>query len=275
VKKILCIHGLANKPAGDILLERWRLALLEGLQKSCHLNDPAITLNLVYWADINYPEPLNEHNDEGYRYAPYQDDVIPEYKDGFNDQLTRFARHLGGSTLDLIGEVFDRNMISPKLLENLYQDLARYYSDDDNQTEVRNRLLEALNADQPDILIAHSMGTIVAVDVLRSMETSSSAFHLPHLLTIGSPLGLPYVVFQQKQEFGDTRTPENIDSWHNFADKRDKVCFDCHLKDDYGPNSRGVSVIDDLIHNTFEDDPHRSFGYLRCPELSRTLSGFL
>ncbi|MEO0454174.1 MAG: hypothetical protein AAFY98_08565, partial [Verrucomicrobiota bacterium] len=96
-----------------------------------------------------------------------------------------------------------------------------------------------------------------------------------HLMTIGSPLGLPYVVFKQKEDFQEACTPQNVTTWINFADKRDKVCFDCHLRDDYQANDLGTRVVDDLIHNTFDEDPHRSFGYLRSPELSRALKKYL
>jgi len=55
---ILGIHGLRNKPPQALLNEWWQLALREGLERIGH---PRINIpfELVYWADLLYPEPLD------------------------------------------------------------------------------------------------------------------------------------------------------------------------------------------------------------------------
>lgn len=55
---ITFIHGIANKPASDVLLRLWRQALArdEGLD----LGAEGVTSSMVYWADVMYEEPKPE-----------------------------------------------------------------------------------------------------------------------------------------------------------------------------------------------------------------------
>ncbi|MFQ5769376.1 MAG: hypothetical protein ACE5HX_02490 [bacterium] len=71
-------------------------------------------------------------------------------------------------------------------------------------------------------------------------------------------------------------------SWVNFADKKDPVAFDTHLGDDYGANKNGIKVADDLVANDYQApgknqdrNHHKSYGYLRTPELSKHIEEFL
>ena len=49
------IHGIANKPAPDVLLKTWRQALAhdDGLA----LGTKGISSTMVYWADVLYEKP--------------------------------------------------------------------------------------------------------------------------------------------------------------------------------------------------------------------------
>lgn len=122
------------------------------------------------------------------------------------------------------------------------------------------------------------MGSIIAYDVLRMLEHRPPA--IDHLVTIGSPLGLPIVTQHIREEFSNTTVPHQVRHWTNLADPGDKVALDCTLTDDYRPTPSGVQVQDDLIHNGYVDrsgnnDRHNSYGYLRTPELSDIVREFL
>jgi hypothetical protein len=74
--------------------------------------------------------------------------------------------------------------------------------------------------------------------------------------------------------------PEGItDSWINMSDLRDRIALDHTLEDDYQANSRGLRVRDIYVFNDYEMDgnpnPHKSFGYLRTPEMAEIIDGFL
>lgn len=52
------IHGIANKPEPDPLLKLWRRSLAQG--GGLDLGTEGVTSSMVYWADVMYPEPLEE-----------------------------------------------------------------------------------------------------------------------------------------------------------------------------------------------------------------------
>ena len=163
-------------------------------------------------------------------------------------------------------------------------DLGDYYSKPGRRDEIRKRLADVLERHRSEriFLIAHSMGSIVAHDVLRRSETTPSPFMIEHFITIGAPLGLPLVAEKIRLEFGAKRTPANVGRWTNLADPRDKVAFDCRLADDYAANGN-VEVVNVKVENTYREssdpkspsNPHKSYGYLRTPEMSDRLREFL
>lgn len=278
---IIAIHGLNNKPRQESLLARWRSALDEGLNRNqAGRGIGQYELEMVYWADLNYPTPLSD-DDAGYTYQPYDANTpLPEYTSEWADDLVALGRQTAGGVLDFLGVVAKREILSDDLLAKLYADLAKYYQDSANRAAVQGRLAAALQAregrnDEQLIVLSHSMGTIVAMDVLRSLDGNAGAPRVAAFITMGSPLGLPYVVYQQKKSFGKPAAPECVAQWLNFSDKRDRICFDTHLADDYAANSQGVDPVDDLIRNSHKSNPHDGHGYLRCPELSRFLAGVL
>ena len=134
------------------------------------------------------------------------------------------------------------------------------------------------------MLVAHSMGSIVAYDVL-TCEVPEIKIHT--FVTMGSPLGLPAVMkkicSEQQIDFRKAKkvtTPENIvTAWYNFADLRDRVSMNYNLHDDYKRNAHGVQPQDFIVNNDYEFEGrksyHKSYGYLRTPEFSEIVYGFL
>ena len=130
-------------------------------------------------------------------------------------------------------------------------------------------------------MIAHSMGSIIVYDALRHFSNEIS---VEILVTIGSPLGQRYVVNKIKSEssknYESLFIPDNIiRGWYNFADEEDQVAINPELSKIYKENSRGVKISDIKVQNNYEysgiRNPHKSYGYLRTPELSDVLNSFL
>jgi len=161
--------------------------------------------------------------------------------------------------------------------------------------------------DKKIILIAHSMGSIISYDTL----IDNPDINIDTFITIGSPLGLPRVKRKalhgprptdlgsrttghgpQPPDHGSRTTghgprpphplvPTNIKGhWYNFADRRDAVAIDTSLREDYLDADGRRSIIDKLIYNQYtfinedgeeEGNSHKSYGYLRCPEVARAI----
>lgn len=301
-KIIIGIHGLANKPPKDYIEACWKKALVEGLQKNNQIQNPSFSFQLVYWADLLYKYPLHQdanfHFDSLYDNWPYAEanpDDLKEYQEGILDEIQRVASQLAGDAWDDLRLRFGMSELVAKVIQKRFRDLHFYYDEDrkianrDGQLErastvLKNELKAALQAEKGKqiMLIAHSMGSIIAYDVLYDLVQNEPDLQISHLVTVGSPLGLTPVKAEIIEQWGEAKTPALVTrSWVNFADKRDIVATDEHLADDYGPNSQGIQVKDDLIANDYkrpldgEPDYHKIYGYLRAPEVSKHLKSFL
>ena len=277
--KILGIHGLANKPPADILSEWWQESIREGLIKNCgktSTNRPEF--DMCYWADRLYDVPQEPNGMmEGFRPS---DVPLEHYKKHWWDDCVRGALSVAGSALDTIQGPGPYAAVRQAVLKAKLQDLHQYYEDEDVRDELRRRLESSLlsaggSRGNRLMVISHSMGTIIAYDVLREFGRRYPDFRVQHWITIGSPLGMSTVKYKIKQEYDLARTPTVVDRWSNFADRRDPVAVDSSLADDYAPNASGVAVEDHAVINDWAKLRHKSYGYLRCPEVSQVIRQFL
>jgi hypothetical protein len=116
------------------------------------------------------------------------------------------------------------------------------------RAELRRRLLEALQTASGQtenmVLVTHSMGTIVAYDVLRNC---GGCPQVDTLFTLGSPLGLREV--QEELVATDRRTVDfpsgTLRQWINVYDPLDVVCgADPNFSRDF--ESAGGRSIEDV-----------------------------
>jgi len=276
---VIGIHGLKNKPEKVLLARWWVRSLQEGLQRNLGLAPP-LAFDLVYWADIQYPAPIPEAElDNPYIPADGQGPLL-RYSGTARNKANAMTGKWGGRAIDKNKELIGLDERSDHLLGLAFDDLRDYYGKPDVRNRVRDRLTHALHRhnNKRVCLIAHSMGSILAYDVLRMLEHHPP--EIEHFVTIGSPLGLPIVTQHVREEFSNTLVPPQVRRWTNLADPSDKIALDCCLGDDYRPTPRGILVHDDLVHNEYVDrggksDPHNAYGYLRTPELSDIIHGFL
>ena len=277
---IIGIHGLSNKPSKAVLEGWWSNALTEGLVRNQN-GVPPFSFSLVYWADIRNKTPISsEEDDEPYIKSP-GNAALRRYDPQLLDKARAVAQKWGGRMLDKEKELIGLGSNVEKLLGVKFDDLAEYYAKEGIREDMRSRLKNVLeqHRDKKILLIAHSMGTIIAYDVLRALEKSQGTPQIEHFVTLGSPLGLPLVVQKIREEFGNRQTPLNVLRWTNFADPGDKVALDCNLADDF-QSSRDVIVRDTLVYNNYvslmgKANNHKIYGYLRCPELSEAVNEFL
>ena len=310
-KIIIGIHGLANKPAKSTLENWWKQSIAEGLKINCEYNKE-FNFKMVYWADVLYMHPQHTeaeyYFDHLYNKEPYvaaKPGSLKEHKDSFFDSLVTGALGLGGTALDKLGNIQVLRSLTDRLLEKVVRDLAFYYDKTQELTNSQGKKLpahkvlqhilrDALRKHPNDeiMVISHSMGTIISYDTLRDMGQSDipqdKAISIPRFVTIGSPLGITKVkehieVQRNYDKKNPLRTPTIVtSSWLNYADRKDLVAVDASLADDYKENKHGIRVQDDLISNDYISEakdahrnPHKSYGYLRTPELSNHVMEFL
>ncbi len=249
-------------------------------------------------------------NDEPYVRADPGE--LREYEDSLKDDARALVLGLFGSSVDVLKRNFGMNALADWVLEKWLKDLAFYYDEDKRIPDQNGTLAPAsrvlkdelktairANRDREIMLISHSMGSVIAYDALRDLgrseEPADAGIEVAHFITIGSPLGLPHVrneIIEAREYDGEdrpgrVRTPTIVSkSWHNYADPLDPVAADVHLRNDYRRNASGVRVVDDLVDNDYrapewphdkerKRNRHKSYGYLRTPELSKQVKKFL
>lgn len=270
---IIGIHGLENKPPLDEKMHWWKAAILEGMRRNCAVDREELAFELVYWADLRYDRPvLAEENKEPYfpdagsGPFPRQD---PDEVQPFNAALEQVYEGL-----DWVQAKTGVTPVDDVILKVRFDDLWHYQSETGFAQEVRKRLTERIKAasGQRVLLVAHSMGSIIAYDALRMLERNSPSIHIDHFVTLGSPLGLAEVKLKIAEEHGSVRVPKNVGQWTNLADRRDVATVAGALADDYAPHEgtsiRDVAVLNEYRRPNGETNHHKSYGYLRTPELS-------
>lgn len=272
-KVIIGIHGLSNKPPKDTLAEWWKKAIIEGLHKNTGIFNPSINFESVYWADVMYENP--DPNPDAYKAA--EKGALKTYDKSWLDAVREKVFDWGGDIVDAAKKYLGVDKVADEVLELKLKDLSIYYEDENIRNTLRERLKSKImeHKNEKIMILSHSMGTIIAYDVLRILGKEYPELRVDHFVTLGSPLGLPHVKYKIAQENSLVRTPSIVKRWSNFADKRDPVAFDVYLSGDYAPNSDGVKVVDDLIANDWGGIHHKSYGYLRAPEVSKVIREFI
>ena len=113
-----------------------------------------------------------------------------------------------------------RRLLLRQLLQRLIPDADAYFFTNKKEP-IRQRLRQALNAVAgPTVVIAHSLGTVIAYDVLS--EPGFAGRTVPLLVTLGSPLGYTEI---QDVITKPLRLPAPVQLWANFADPLDVVAW--------------------------------------------------
>ena len=112
------------------------------------------------------------------------------------------------------------------LLSNFVRDVARYFNHADRPASVRAYLADSIIAYQPRVVIAHSLGSVVAYETFHEYPH----LNVEALVTVGSPLALPGAIFDRlmpapSRESGKGIGLTNVLSWINLADIGDIVAI--------------------------------------------------
>ena len=298
-KVIIAIHGLRNKPPKDLLKKWAQMSILEGIANvGAQVELPQ--MELAYWADIMHDRPLSP--DEKDEKSPYFIDeaYIPSQKVK-KIQNFIFRRRFLRLLKKIIYGIFLRKdfslrfpKISKTFIHNNFSELEVYFNENcetdalacKKREEINMRLLSLLEKHKKDeiLLVAHSMGSVIAFDVLSFLAHD---IHVNTFVTMGAPLGAPFVLSRiarlsksKLQGHIKLQTPESVTkAWYNFADIKDSIAMDYKLAEEFKPNSKGVKVQDKLVINTYrangKSNHHKSFGYLRTPEFIKVLIDFI
>ncbi|MGW0804587.1 hypothetical protein [Nonomuraea sp. NPDC002799] len=165
----------------------------------------------------------------------------------------------------LLGKLDARSAAFAKLFA---PEVAAYLTDAVRREKCRQAVADVIRANQPKVVIAHSLGSVVAYEALAS----DPSLHVDLLITLGSPLGMRNVVFEHLLPApvnGRGERPKGVKRWVNIADKDDIAAIPAALCDSFtGVDAEELVNLDWIDFHTVEK-------YLGCPALDPHLRPFL
>jgi hypothetical protein len=150
--------------------------------------------------------------------------------------------------------------MSQTALELLTRDVFLYTTRAGVRDEI-DRIVAGTLTEQPTVVVAHSLGSIVAYSVLRSDRRS---LRIPLFLTVGCPLGVRPI----RDQFRPLRFPLPVKAWLNAFDTRDVVALYPLDKANF-PVTPEVDNYPDVKNST--DNRHGIAGYLDDSQVAKRL----
>ncbi|WP_406073155.1 hypothetical protein [Streptomyces virginiae] len=140
-----------------------------------------------------------------------------------------------------------------RLICGLVTEVNSYLSRPPVRAAARERVAAAIRAECPGVVVAHSLGSLVAYETLHAYPE----LEIELLVTLGSPLGLPLLVRNLEPGLREGRAarPAGVRRWVNIADAGDLVALP--------PKLGGLFPVD--AHETTDIglfDAHTLGGYL-------------
>lgn len=225
---IIYVPGIKPKPPSGVHREALWRCLLEGVrraepQAAADLARHPGCFQLVSWAHVFYETQRDLALDE-----PGIERLLslpgPEERDRAEaGSLRRWLQRRLYLLSDAFPPLFD--LVSDPNMRATLNDTRRYFRNENGAAVqvrhlVADALLEAWRAHRRVLLMGHSLGSVIAFDVLWEL---SHRFSVPgrvdQFVTIGSPLGLSFVRRRLlgAGETGRRRYPANIRRWRNLS----------------------------------------------------------
>ncbi len=293
---VVYVHGAGNKPPSPELKQAWDADLFG--------QDMGERTRMAYYADVPHDEPAAEGIDacepeealsqlslpteavtsreQALAAAQYANPAADEASllDGLTPAGQRLFLSLGFDIAsraasqrlalgDTLREILPlpvplRRLLLRLLLQQLIPDADSYFFTD-SRNAIQDRLRAAVDAvDGPVVVVSHSLGTVIAYDVLSEPRFADHA--VPLLVTLGSPLGYTEIQDVVTQPL---RTPAPVTRWANFADPWDLVTLDTSVADDFDDRQR---IVDTTVNNP-SPTSHAACGYLRVVEVRSAVTG--
>jgi len=286
---ILYIPGLLPKPEPEEHRKALLRCMLTGVERidakvASEIESVSAAFDVVSWTYDFY----REYRDIGLDRAAI-DAVIEQHGASKQDiseasswkrQLTRGIYTLGDILPFLIPHV-----ASERMAVHL-RDLRRYLQDDNGIAGHTRRMLKvalraATGGRHPVLLIAHSMGSVIAYDCLWELShIGRDHVDVDLLLTMGSPLGQRYMQKRIKgaKKSGFDRYPNNIRRWKNLSAVGDLTALDPYLVNNFGEMLElGLvkAIEDERPHTHFrlngELNVHSEYGYFVNEKTAHTI----
>lgn len=148
-------------------------------------------------------------------------------------------------------------------------DVYQYLKNPGIRQHIEDGISKALTPGVETIVVSHSLGTVVAYNLLQR-EGKSRGWRVPLFVTLGSPLGIGEIR-KSLRGMATTRCPECAGGWFNAMDERDVVALYPLTPDHFplAPDRPAIVNKTDVRNRT--KNRHGIGGYLDDQEVARRI----
>ncbi|WP_347814638.1 serine protease [Streptomyces sp. Tu 3180] len=169
-----------------------------------------------------------------------------------------------GAVWRRLGWLAARSDLDTWAISLVFRDVAAYLDDRRIREEVLDCVLESVPDSGEMVLVSHSLGTVVGMDLITRL---SPGVEVVHLTTVGSPLGMDSVY--RRLLSGGPKSPEKVADWLNAWCPTDAVAIGCPLADDWADGLTDLAVVN------ARDRAHSIAEYLAHADVARSVGSHL
>ncbi len=282
--RILFVHGRSQGGKSEaVLLSEWQEALDMGLAISGDTLDANLTFDMPFYGDVlddfveraNLPSPtdivrMGTNSDHGFEQFAQSTLLEISVAGGIGDveiqqEMPAGPKEMGPQNWEWVQalvKVIDKRWpkISGYSIERFLQDVYLYL-DKPIVRKAIDRIVEEKLREERTLIVGHSLGSVVAYNVLRQNKIDVAGF-----ITIGSPLGIKAVT-------GQLGLPSNPAGslWFNAYDERDIVALN-PLDAMHFPVAPEIENFSEVKNGTA--NRHGISGYLGDGTVARKVTGW-
>lgn len=273
--RLLLVHGRAQEGKSSALIQQqWMSALKRGFAQSGLPLPADLKVSAPFYGD-KLAELLAQRHlppadnvatrggaaDDGY--AAFLEEVAGQLSS--DDKVTHreIENEMGPSPqergvqnwawVQAILRIIDRRApgVSEYSIGLLLRDVYVYVNDGPVRRAI-NKIVAAELTDEPTVVIGHSLGSVVAYEVLRQDANNAVA----QFVTVGCPLGIRAI----RQRLATPLTmPDGVKGWYNAYDPRDVVALYPLDQENFGIKP---PIANHPLVNNHTDNRHGIDGYL-------------
>lgn len=279
-ERIVMIHGCCHPDqTSDDIRTEWTAALTEGAAQAGIALSPGVEFvfpsygnRLGDWVDRFDVQKTSDISAKG---NAHQDDYLRFQLELAEEMISREGIPLSEAESFYDGDQAEKgplnwewvqamlrvlesrnDRLAQSALDTFTRDVFLYLNNDAVRRSINGILRDHLD-DRPTIVVAHSLGTVVAYDVLRSQ-----ALNVPLFVTLGSPLGIRTI----RIRLTPIGFPQGVLRWMNFYDDRDPIALYPLDAENFGV-SPAIDNTSDIDNDT--SNRHGITGYLKDPRVAR------
>jgi hypothetical protein len=282
--RLLLIHGRAQEgKSSKIIEEEWMEALKRGVATAGFALPDGLKIDAPFYGD-ELLKQLQRYNLPPADGAATRGQIADEYAAFLEDVAIQLSRddkvthreieeEMGPGPqprgpenwewVQAVIRIVDRRTpgVSNYSIGKMLRDVFVYVNDSTTRRAI-NKIVAAQLTNEPTVVVAHSLGSVVAFEILREHDGNS----VPRLITVGSPLGIRAI---RDKLATPLAMPAGVKDWYNAFDDRDVVALYPLNADNFAikPPIRNYPFV-----NNHTDNRHGIGGYLDDADVTYQIS---